>query len=138
MIAYLDSSVLLRVVLGEAGALREWRQVSRPVVSPLLRVESLRTLDRMALTGILDDEGLARRREAVFRFVERCEHIDLDASVLERASQPFPTPLGTLDALHLSSAMLYRDRTMEPIAFATHDLALARAARSAGFVILGA
>jgi hypothetical protein len=32
--------------------------------------------------------------------------VDLDTTVLERAAQPMPTELGTLDAIHLATAVL--------------------------------
>ena len=35
MTAYLDASVILRVVLGQGGALREWRRIRRGVASAL-------------------------------------------------------------------------------------------------------
>ena len=49
MTAYLDSSVVLRIVLWEVGALREWRAVQRGVASALVELECLRTLDRLRL-----------------------------------------------------------------------------------------
>jgi hypothetical protein len=58
--------------------------------------------------------------------------------VLARASEPFPTPLGTLDALHLATALVWRERMHQPVAMATHDRDLALAARSFGFEVLGA
>ena len=65
MIAYLDSSVILRVVLAEPGRLREWPEVERGVTSALAEVECLRTLDRLVLRGVLDAEDAADRRAAV-------------------------------------------------------------------------
>ncbi len=52
-----------------------------------------------------------------------------------RAAEPLPTTLGTLDALHLASALLVRASDLE-LAFATHDLELAIAAGAMGFEIL--
>jgi len=43
MIAYIDSSVLLRVALGQANALKQWSSVERGVSSALILTESLRT-----------------------------------------------------------------------------------------------
>jgi len=57
--------------------------------------------------------------------------------VLERAAEPFPTTLGSLDAVHLASALLVRD-DLEGLAFATHDDALGTAARATGFQVHGA
>src|SRR5262249_46522187 len=45
--AYVDSSVLLRVLLGQAHALKEWKTLRRAVASALVEVECLRTLDRI-------------------------------------------------------------------------------------------
>jgi predicted nucleic acid-binding protein len=97
----------------------------------------LRTLDRLSLRGTLAAAELVDRRAAVYAMLEEMAVLDLDRAVLARASQPFPTPLGTLDALHLASAILGRDLG-GPSRFATHDVELARAARSVGFEVLGA
>jgi predicted nucleic acid-binding protein len=51
--AYLDSSVLLRLLLGQADALAEWQEVEAGVVSALVEVECLRTLDRLCVTGAI-------------------------------------------------------------------------------------
>jgi hypothetical protein len=48
MIAYVDSSVLLRVLLGQPNALPEWAGIDTAVGSSLVEVECLRTLDRLA------------------------------------------------------------------------------------------
>ena len=53
--------------------------------------------------------------------------------MLGQAAQPTLTPLGTLDAIHLATAQLWRDlRTARPV-IATHDRALALAAQADGF-----
>ena len=137
MIIYLDSSVLLRVVLGQAGSLREWRSIDRAVASELVEVESLRTLDRLRLAERLPDEQIASRREVVYRLLESVEIVEPNRSVLQRASQPLPTSLGTLDAIHLVTALLWREKTGTDLAMATHDDALATAARASGLRVLG-
>ena len=134
----MDSSVLLRVVLGQAGSLREWRSIDRAVASELVEVESLRTLDRLRLAERLPDEQIASRREAVYRLLESVEIVEPNRSVLQRASQPLPTSLGTLDAIHLATALLWREKTGTDLAMATHDDALATAARASGLRVLGA
>lgn len=47
-------------------------------------------------------------------------------------------PLKTLDAIHLATAMWWRDDAHHNLTFATHDAKLAEAARAAGFPVLGA
>jgi uncharacterized protein len=137
MTAYLDSSVVLRVVLREAAALREWRDVRRGVVSALVEVECLRTLDRLRLRHGLGDPDVAGRREAVFRLLEQAEVVTPTPAVLARAAQPLPTELGTLDAIHLASALAWREEAGEDLVMATHDAALATAARASGLRVVG-
>lgn len=137
MIAYLDSSVILRLVLGEPGRLMGWEGVERGIASALAEVECLRTLDRLVLRGALAAGEVAERRAAVYGLLEAVELVELAPPVLARASQPFPVPLGTLDALHLATALLWRERGERGLAFATHDVALGQAARASGFQVLG-
>ncbi len=138
MIAYLDSSVLLRIVLGQKDRLPEWRRVERGVASALVEVECLRTLDRMRLRVEWTDDELARRRETVYLLCQETEVIEVTRPVLARASNPLPTPVGTLDAIHLASALLFRETSSVDLAMATHDAALARAARASGLEVFGA
>lgn len=137
MIAYLDASVVLRLVLGERGRLVEWKQVARGVASALTEVECLRTLDRLTRKGVLSDEELAERRTAVYRLLEAIEIVEVSRPILRRASEPFPAPLGTLDALHLATALSWRDARDADLTMATHDQALAMAARSVGLPVIG-
>jgi len=65
------------------------------------------------------------------------ELIELGPTVLSRASQPLPTELGTLDAIHLASALLWRDTAGIDLFMATHDSALAVAARACGLRVVG-
>jgi hypothetical protein len=65
------------------------------------------------------------------------EIVEVNRTVLTRAAQPSPTSLGTLDAIHLASALLWRDRTGRSLVFATHDDALALGARAEGLRTLG-
>jgi predicted nucleic acid-binding protein len=68
VIAYLDSSVILRLVLNEPDPLREWPDVHHGVTSALAEVEVLRTMDRLRFsTPARDPQVLAARREAAFR-----------------------------------------------------------------------
>lgn len=138
MIAYVDSSVVLRVVLGQGHRLAEWHDIETGVASALVQVECLRTLDRLRFRTPLSIEEIAALREAVFRLTEELHVVELSTVILDRASQPFATPLGTLDALHLTTAMLWREMRGEEIVMATHDRALATAARASGLMAIGA
>jgi predicted nucleic acid-binding protein len=137
VIAYLDSSVVLRVVLGQRGSLREWKAIETGVTSALLEVECLRTLDRLRLPEGIAESEIARRREAVYRVVEALTVIEPTRPVLARAAQPFPVVLSTLDAIHLATALLWRERSDAELLMATHDAALGLAARAVGFRVIG-
>jgi predicted nucleic acid-binding protein len=137
VIAYLDTSALLRLVLGEPGALEELLSVEALVSSELLAVESSRTIDRLRLQGSLTAEEAASRRATVTEWLEAVDLVLLRRPVLVRASEPFPTPLGTLDALHLATALIWQDRNSQALVMATHDESLALAARSFSMELVG-
>jgi predicted nucleic acid-binding protein len=137
MIAYVDASVLLRVALGQPNALPEWRQIERGVASALVMTESLRTLDRLRLRANLSDAEVATRRATILALVDSLELVEIDTVVLARAAQPMPTELGILDAIHLATALLWKETTGANLVMATHDGALALGARAHGLVVLG-
>lgn len=73
----------------------------------------------------------------MFRTIDSLELVEVNAIVLERAAQPMRMEFGTLDAIHLASALLWKDATgIEPV-MATHDAALGVAAQAHGFRVLG-
>jgi predicted nucleic acid-binding protein len=137
MIAYVDASVLLRVVLAQPDSLREWSQIDQGVASALIMTESLRALDRLRLRVSLSDAEIAARRAKALELIAALHIVEVDQVVLERAAQPMPTELGTLDAIHLATALLWRDTMDEPLTMATHDAALAVAAEAHGLPVVG-
>lgn len=137
MIAYVDASVLLRLVLAQPDALKEWSGVDHGVASALIATESMRTLDRLRVRARLPDAELASRRAKALELIASLHIVDVDATVLDRAAQPMPTELGTLDAIHLATALLWRDMTGAHLTMATHDAALAIAAAAHGLPVVG-
>ena len=138
MIAYIDTSALLRIVLREAGALEDLRTYEALVSSEIIAVESARTIDRLRIQGSLASDEAAQRLRAVNQWLEAIDLVLLRPPVLSRASEPMPMPLGSLDAIHLASALLWRDRIGSLPEIATHDAALGAAARAFGFDVRGA
>lgn len=136
MNAYLDSSVVLRVILGEPEPLASWGRIDIAVSSELVRLECLRTIDRARIQLQLTDDAVSRQRADLLEAIDSISLIPLGSVVLERAAEPFPTLIGSLDALHLASALLVREQYDE-LLFATHDHALAVAARAMGFRVAG-
>ena len=136
MIAYLDTSVMLRVILAQPDALAEWSAIDRGVTSAITEVECLRTIDRIRLHNRVSETDLAARREAVFALLESVTLVEVTPIVLARAALPLPVSIRTLDAIHLATAQLWREQSDADLVFATHDAAQARAARSIGFTVL--
>jgi predicted nucleic acid-binding protein len=137
LIAYVDASVLLRVALRQPDALSEWRQIQQGVSSALVLTESLRTLDRLRLRANLTDAQVASRRGTILALIGSLELVEIDAIVLERAAQPMPTELGTLDAIHLATALLWKEMMEANLVMATHDGALALGAEAHGLPVVG-
>ena len=137
MTAYVDASVLLRVALGQPDALPQWRRIEQGVASALVITECLRTLDRLRLRAKLADADVATRRATILALIASLELVEVDAVVLDRAAQPMPTELGTLDAIHLATALLWKDLARVDLTMATHDGALALGARAHGLRVVG-
>ena len=137
MIAYVDASVLLRLALGQADVLAEWRKIEQGVASALVTTESLRTLDRLRLRAKLSDTMIAQRRNTILSLIASLELVEVDAVVLDRAAQPMPTEMGTLDAIHLATALLWKEMTGLDLVMATHDVALALGAQAHGLAVVG-
>ena len=136
MIVYLDTSVVLRVLLKEPNPSEIWGKWSKAYSSSLWRVEALRTVDRLRLTHEIDDTEVADLVRDVQTINDTLEIYPLNDRILQRASETFPTVVGTLDAIHLASAIYIRDA--QPIdLLLTHDSQQATAARSLGFQVAG-
>jgi predicted nucleic acid-binding protein len=135
--AYIDTSALLRIVLREPGALDDLRTYDALVSSELIAIESARTIERLRLQRSLTPAEAATRLRAVNDWLEAIDLVLLRTPVLSRASEPMPTALGTLDALHLATALIWRDRIGPLSTIATHDTALGLAAQTFGFDVRG-
>jgi hypothetical protein len=48
-----------------------------------------------------------------------------------------PTELGTLDAIHLATAILWKESVRTELVMATHDVALALGAQAHGLAVVG-
>jgi hypothetical protein len=98
---------------------------------------ALRTLDRVRIRAGLSDVEVASRRATILNLIDSLELIEIDSIVLDRAAQPMPTELGIVDAIHLASALLWKDAmSIDPV-MATHDAALGVAAHAHGLRVLG-
>ena len=138
MIAYADASVILRIAFGEPGASWKREQVDGIVSSVLTEVECFRTLDRKYVLGLLTPEQLVLRHATVHRALGTLTFVEMSRRILRRASEGIATPLGSLDAIHLATALAWQEDHDQPVLMATHDAALSLAARAYGLEVIGA
>jgi predicted nucleic acid-binding protein len=136
MTVYVDTSVVVRVLLREPNPVGIWGQWNKAYSSALWRVEALRTVDRLRLTHEISDTEVAELVREIQITHETFAIHPVTNQILQRASDTFPTVVGMLDAIHLATALLIRE--IEKLDFVlTHDSQLATAAISLGFEVLG-
>jgi predicted nucleic acid-binding protein len=118
-VIYLDTSVALAHLLAEDRTPPEalWRE---PLVSSRLLEYEIWT--RVNARGLTRSHG-----ELVRDLLLRLDLLELVGPVLERALEPFPTPVRTLDALHLASMDFLRTRGVD-VRLATYDERLSASA----------
>ncbi len=137
MIAYVDTSIVLRVLFSQPDPLEEWGRWEEAYSSELMGVEARRAVARLRMEQALEDEDVARALESLGLIEATLAIVPLTRPVLQRASLPMPTSVRTLDALHVASALLLRERQSLSLTFATHDRQQHLAARALGFECIG-
>jgi len=118
---YVDTSVALAQLLAEdqRPPASLWEQPL--VTSRLLEYE---------LWNRLHARGLSvSHAEPARLLLSRLAFLELARPILARALEPFPTPVRTLDALHLASAAFLR-QAEQPVRVASYDTRLLTAARA--------
>lgn len=130
--AFLDTSILLRHILGEPDAYQKLERFDKIYASELNRVEALRTIDRLRIQNRWPQEEVALRIRLLTAVSASMEIIPLQPAILRRASDPFPTTVGTLDALHIATALLIQTQLNKTLLFLTHDIRQGHAAVASG------
>ena len=131
MVAYLDSSVVLRHILLGEEPIRHALEFPQVVSSELLEIECRRVLHRYRLAGELTDEGLAVARERLDVVLGGVDLLEMTKPIKQRAMDPFPVNVRTLDALHIATALMVADTT-EGLSLFSHDRGMNLCARSLG------
>jgi predicted nucleic acid-binding protein len=125
-VAYLDSSALVKLAVSEpeSESLRaELERWERYASSALARTEVVRAAAQ---------RGHHARRTAAW-LVRTLELVSVTDEILDAATAVEPVALGSLDAIHLVSALSLGDALG---AVVTYDRRLADAARGAGLAVL--
>jgi hypothetical protein len=123
---YLDSSVALAYLLAEDRFPSEllWDQ---PLVSS--RLLECEVWNRVNAHQLQNSHG-----DAVRNLIGRVAMIEMVGPVLERALQPFPVPVRTLEAIHLSALEFVRAQKQN-VQLASYDERLLSAARLLGIAV---
>ena len=117
---YVDSSVILAQLLAEDRFPDPSFWSRGPLVSS--RLVEYEVWNRINGRGLAGSHG-----EDVRSLLGRLALLELATPVLARALEPFPTPIRTLDSLHLASIEFLRSVGQRP-SLATYDRRLADAA----------
>jgi predicted nucleic acid-binding protein len=125
-VIYLDSSVVMAHLLGEDRAPPKSLWQEQLTASRLLEYEIWNRLHARAFGRSHGDAARA--------LLDRVGLIELSPPVLERALEPFPLPVRTLEGLHLASIEFLRARRL-PVELATYDNRMAAAADALGIPI---
>ena len=118
---YVDTSVALAHLLSETRRPPAAFWVEDLVSSRLLAYEAWGRIHALGLAST--------HAEALRDLLGSLLLLELVPPVLERALDPFPAPVRTLDALHLASLQFLR-RTGRDVTLATYDARLSVAARA--------
>ena len=123
---YVDTSVILAQLLAEDRRPPPslWDQTL--VGSRLVEYETWVRLHALRRASTYGDAARA--------LVSRLSLVELSPVVLERALEPFPVPVRTLDALHLSSLEYLRAQRLD-VSLATYDDRMAAAATELGVTL---
>ena len=136
MNVYIDTSILLRRLFGEANAWHD-KTIVNAYACELLPIEIGRAVDRLRLARTIDDDDVVQLLEHARAAQRSLSIVFFDDAIRSVAAGPMPTVVGTLDALHLATALAIRQRLHSNLMFATHDRQLSNAARAHGFTVFG-
>jgi predicted nucleic acid-binding protein len=135
---YLDTSVFLRWLLNSPKVYSKFQTWDTCYTSEIFYIEVSRVLNRLRLENAITDKEYVNLRNTFLEFYNTAYIIEINQRIKQKAAEPFPTVLGTLDAIHLASALILIEEndTLE-ITFLTHDQQLHTAASAMGLVVEG-
>jgi hypothetical protein len=122
-VIYIDSSIALARLLFEPHAPPALFWLQPLCSSRLLEYEVWNRVHAYGLTGSHADRARV--------LLSGIELLELSEPVLARALEPWPTPIRTLDALHLATVSYLRQQG-EPVELASYDNRLLAAAQALG------
>jgi len=137
VIAYVDTSVVLRFILNSDKSLMKAFDFPRTTVSELFFIEFRRTLERLRLTNALNDAQFSEAARRFFELHPSFEVWNLTPAIKQRAAGSFPTVVGTLDALHIATALeIAAESGVSELNLFSFDRQMNICAASLGFKVL--
>lgn len=139
--AYFDASVLLAVLLDEPSAAKArqlWKAYPQRVSSIMFEAECLVTLRRAAGQAgrKLPAGWLAEKTAFLARRLEEVTIERVDADVLDvLREEPKLADCRTMDALHLATALLYRERADDRLIVVSFDQRMRETAAMVGLPV---
>ena len=103
MIVYLDSSFVIRRLLGVGEPAEFWGKWEKAYASTLMRTECCRAANKLRLDGKIDDAGRARLGAWIETVCNTVTQIPVTDAVLKRAAEAYPVSVGTLQEIHLAT-----------------------------------
>lgn len=134
MIVYLDSSFVIRRLLGVGPSAAFWGKWEKAYASTLMRTECCRAANHLRLCGKLDDAGRARLGGWIETVCGAVTQIPVTDAVLKRAAEAYPVEVGTLQAIHLATMQELEAVHGVKCVLASDDEGLVRAAKALGIV----
>jgi len=124
---YLDTSVVLRIIIEGSNSAREWfnnayDQGDLFISSDLLKIEACHIVDNAGY----DDSALIDILDAVY-FAPLDKHITTEALSVGG-------PVGGADSIHIATALRFKE--LSDFTLVTHDAQMARAAARCGLSVL--
>ena len=132
MIVYLDSSFVIRRLLGVGKPAEFWGKWEKAYASVLMRTECFRIANNLRLAGKLDDAGRARLGAWIETVCNAVTQIPLTDNVMKRAAEAYPVEVGTLQALHLATMQELESVHGVKCVLASDDDGLVQAAKALG------
>ena len=136
MNCYIDSSVILQILLGSNNSIIDFSQYAHKISSELLIIECNRVVDRYRLEGLLNDEQTSDVKQNLQKMTDGMFIVEISETVKLRARGSFPTVIGTLGSIHLSTAILWKEyEKTDELIIISHDKQMCLCARALGLII---
>lgn len=130
---YLDSSFVIRQLLGVRTECPFWGTWEKAYASTLMRTECYRAANLLRLGGKIDDAQRARLGTWIEKVVSTVTLVPVTDAILHRAAETFPTAVGTLQGIHLATLLELQAVHGITCSLATDDTQLLQAATALGF-----